>query len=333
MTSEEAPLQPDRPIIDPHLHLWEIRAAPGSPQEPQTFLLPDLLAMVRESGHTVTHTVFVECWQMYRPDGPEELRSLGETEFANGIAAISASGGYGPCRVSHRIVGSVDLRLGDRLRPVLEAHVARAGERFRGIRMRLAYSEEGMFGFPCEPELRGIMRDPRFREGARVLADMGLSLDVWCFHTQLAELTELADAVPDLAIVLDHIGTPETQGRWASRQDEARAQWARSLAELAQRPNVVIKIGGMGMDLSGAIPAGTGPGRSAELAERWRPLAETAIAAFTPGRAMFESNFPPDKAAGNYGAVWNAFKIIAGDYTEAEKDRLFRGTAAETYKI
>lgn len=333
MIHEEQALEPERPIIDPHLHLWEIQRSDGSLQEPQVFLLPELVAMVRESGHNVTHTVFVECGQMYRPDGPEELRSLGETEFVNGIAAMSASGGYGPCRAAHRIVGNVDLRLGDWVRPALEAHVDRAGERFCGIRMRMAYSEEGMFGFPCDPGLRGIMGDPRFRDGARVLAAMGLSLDLWCMHTQLEELAAFADAVPELAIVLDHVGTPETQGRWAARQDEARAQWAQGLAEVARRPNVTLKIGGMGMDLSGAIPAETGSATSAELAEKWRPLVETCIETFGPARAMFESNFPPDKTAGSYGATWNAFKIIARDCSEAEKDRLFRGTAAKTYRI
>lgn len=333
MTSEEVALEPERAIIDPHLHLWDIQGSDGSLQEAQRFLLPELLAMVEASGHDVTHTVFVECGQMYRPDGPEHLRSLGETEFVNGIAAMSASGAYGACRVAHRIVGHADLRLGDHVRPALEAHVARSGERFRGIRMRMAYSDEGMFGFPCDPALRGVMSDPRFREGASALAAMGLSLDLWCLHTQLDDLTALADAVPDLTIVLDHIGTPETQGRWAGRQNEARAEWAAKLAEPARRENVVLKIGGLGMDLSAPIPAATGSGTSSDLAAKWRPLVETAIAAFGPARAMFESNFPPDKAAASYGATWNAFKIIAKDYSENEKDRLFRGTAAQTYRI
>ena len=333
MIRQEQALEPERPIIDPHLHLWEIHGAEGSLQEPQVFLLPDLVAMVRDSGHNLSHTVFVEAGQMYRRDGPEELRSLGETEFVNGIAAMSASGLYGACRAAHRIVGHVDLRLGDRVRPVLEAHVARAGERFRGIRMRMAYSDEGMFGFPCAPELRGIMSDPRFRDGARVLGQMGLTLDLWCLHTQLGELAALADAVPGLTIVLDHLGTPETQGRWANRQDQARAEWASALTRLAERPNVVIKVGGLGMDLGGTIPSQVGTGTGEALAARWRPLVETAIATFSPARAMFESNFPPDKTAGSYGATWNAFKIIVCDWSEDEKDRLFRGTAAETYRI
>lgn len=333
VTAEESPIEPERPIIDPHLHLWEILPAPGSPQLPQVFLLPELLQTLEASGHKVTHTVFVECHQMYRHDGPEELQPVGETEFANGAAAMAASGKYGPCLVSHRIVSSANLLLGDAVRSVLEAHAARAGERFRGIRMPLAYSEADMFGFPCDPSLKGIMLDPRFREGAQVLADMDLSLDVWCLHTQLDELVDLADALPELTIILDHVGTPESQGVWAGREADARADWAAKIAELARRPNVLVKLGGLGMDIGAQVGANNVLSPSAELAERWRPYIEPCIEAFTPTRAMFESNFPPDNAAGSYGATWNAFKIIAANCSGEEKDRLFRRTAASTYRI
>jgi predicted TIM-barrel fold metal-dependent hydrolase len=238
---------------------------------------------------------------------------------------MSASGNYGPSRYAHRIVGSADLTLGARVEPVLEAHLAVAGERFRGIRMAVAYSDAGLFGFPCDPAGKGIMLRPEFREGARALAELDLSLDVWCVHSQLPELITLADGLPGLAIVLDHVGTPLSP--------EVHGEWAGAIAELAKRPNVRVKLGGMGMDLSGPITAKTGSGHSEVLAAQWRPLVETCIEAFGPARAMFESNFPPDKAAGSYGATWNAFKIIAQGYSEDEKDRLFRGTAAETYRI
>lgn len=333
MAAEEPALDAERPIIDPHLHLWEILAAPGSPQQPQRFLLPELLETVSGSGHNVTHTVFVECHQMYRRDGPEQLRPVGETEFANGVAAMSASGNYGSCKVADRIVGNADLRLGGRVREVLEAHVARAGERFRGIRMPTAFSEAGMFGFPCDPAARGIMLDSRFREGARVLGEMGLSLDVWCLHTQLDKLIGVADALPDLAIILDHVGTPESGGAWAGRAAEARVDWAGRIFDLARRPNVSVKLGGLGMDIARSIGAETGPAGSQELAEKWRPYIETCIEAFSPQRAMFESNFPPDKAAGSYGVTWNAFKRIAANYSEDEQDHLFRRTAARSYRI
>jgi L-fuconolactonase len=333
MPAEEPALDPERPIIDPHLHLWDIAAGGRAHQEPQAFLLPDALAMLAGSGHNVTHTVFLECNAMYRQDGPENMRVIGETEFANGVAAMCASGRYGPCRIAHRIVGHADLSQGDAVRPVLDAHLARAGERFRGVRGRTAYSDAPMFGMPCPPSRQGMTRSPAFRAGAAVLAEMGLSLDVWCVHTQLGELIEFADALPDLAIVLDHIGTPESQGNWAGREAEAHAEWAAGIAELARRPNVFIKLGGMGMDFSRPVPVEPGTAHSQELADRWRPYVETCIAAFSPQRAMFESNFPPDKAAGTYGATWNAFKRIASSYSDDEKDALFRGTAARFYRI
>lgn len=333
MRPEEPPLEPKRPIIDPHLHLWDIRPAAGALQAPQRFLLPELLETVHASGHNVTHSIFVECRAMYRQEGPPELRSLGETEFANGVAAMSASGAYGPVRVAHRIVGAVDLRLGEAVTPVLEAHVARAGERFCGVRCNTAFSEAGMFGAPCDPRTRGALVRAEFREGARALARMGLSLDAWVFHSQLGELAALADAVPELTIVLDHIGTPEGLGVYAGRAAEARTEWAERIGELARRPNLYCKLGGLGMDLTGPIPAEVGSATSETLAAAWRPYLETCIEAFGAQRCMFESNFPPDQAAGSYGATWNAFKIIARGGSETEKDRLFRGTAAEVYRI
>ena len=324
--TEEAPLDPGRPIIDPHLHLWEPR--PG-----MRFLVQEAAAMITASGHNVTHTVFVECHAMHRAGGPEAMGPVGETEFVVGQAAMSASGNYGPALLGHRIVGTANLLLGDAVAPVLEAHVAAGAGRFRGVRMSCAYSAAGMFGMPSNPELKGLLTRPAFRTGAQVLARMGLSLDVWCVHTQLAELIALADSVPDLTIVLDHIGTPESLGQYAGRGDGARREWAVLIAELARRSNVVIKLGGLGMDISGGMGGASQLQSSRQLADKWRPYMENSIAAFGPTRAMFESNFPPDNAGGSYGATWNAFKIIAADYSEAEQDALFRGTAARVYEI
>ena len=333
LSSVEVVLEPDRLIIDPHLHLWEILAAGDLPQEPQSFLFPELLKTVQSSGHAITHSVFVECGQMYRRDGPEEHRSLGETEFANGIAAMSASGNYGTARFAHRIVGNTDLRLGDRVKPILEAHIAAAGERFCGVRMHTAFSEAGLFGHPCDSGQRHVLRDPRFYAGARVLAEMGLSLDVWCLQNQIEDVIALADAVPALVIILDHVGTPETNGKWAHCQEEGFADWATKIHALSERANVRVKLGGLGMDLSCPITAATGTNTGTKLAAQWRPAIEICIDKFFPSRAMFESNFPPDRPAGTYRATWNAFKLIASSYSEVEKDHLFRRTAAETYHI
>lgn len=328
MDEYEAAIDPARPIIDPHLHLWEIHGAPGSPREPQRFFVHEAAEAIAASGHTVTHTVFVECNAMCRPDGPEEFRSLGETEFATGMAAMSASGNYGKARINHRIVGDIDLR-GSAVDAVLDAHVSVASERFRGIRVNVAYSPHGLFGYPCNPALGTVLGDPGFVAGARVLAARGFSLDIWCLHSQIAQVATLADTIPHLPIVLDHLGTPDP----GTDRIEAMNRWRTAVEALAQRPNVKIKLGGMGMDLSRSIPSKTGNTSSEQLAEAWRERVETCIAAFSPARAMFESNFPPDKAAGSYGATWNAFKRIARQYSQDEQDCLFRRSAAQTYRI
>ena len=328
MATEEPALDPGRTIIDPHLHHWEIFAHSG--QQPQRFLFDEARAEIAASGHAVTCSVYVECGQMYRPDGPMELRSLGETEFATGVAAMAASGAYGPCRLAHRIVGAIDLTVPNAA-SVIEAHQRIAGARFRGIRTNTAFSEGGLFGFPCDPALRDLVGSALFRAGAAELAARDLSLDVWCLDSQLASVATLADMLPDMAIVLDHCATPDPAG--PADAGERLALWAGRLRDVAQRPNVHIKIGGLGMDVTGPLAPRSGPASSAELAERWRPLVETCIDIFTPARAMFESNFPPDNSTATYGATWNAFKRLSAGLSEDEQDALFRGTAARVYRI
>src|SRR5438067_481994 len=121
----EPPLAPELPIIDPHHHLWDHPAS--------RYMLDEILADTG-TGHPVLATVFVECMSMYRADGPELMRPVGETEFVNGIAAQSASGQYGDTRVAAAIVSYADLSSGAAVEEALHAHIAAAPSRFRGIR-------------------------------------------------------------------------------------------------------------------------------------------------------------------------------------------------------
>ncbi|WP_343893788.1 amidohydrolase family protein [Craurococcus roseus] len=324
LVREEA-LEPALPIVDPHHHLWD---QPG-----ERYLLDDLLRDTG-SGHDVRATVFVQCGAMYRAAGPEERRSLGETEFANGAAARSASGRYGSTRACAGIVGMADLTLGDRVEPLLEAHMAVAGERFRGVRNRTAWhpSPEVRSNLTMPPP--GPLAHPGFAEGAKRLAGFGLALDVWAYHTQLAQVLGLARAVQELAVVVDHVGGPIGVGPFAGRRAEVFAEWKRGMLALAACPNVLVKLGGLAMQAGGFdFHLRDRPPGSAELAEAWRPYIETCVEAFGPSRCMFESNFPVDKGMCGYAVLWNAFKRLAAGASATEKAALFSGTAVRAYRL
>src|SRR5262245_29445243 len=111
-------IEPALPIVDPHHHLWDVDRA--------RYLLDELRADTG-SGTNIVATVFIEARAMRRASGPAEMRPVGETEFVNGVAAMSASGLYGSTRHCAAIVGHADLRLGGRVEPVLEAHLRTGG--------------------------------------------------------------------------------------------------------------------------------------------------------------------------------------------------------------
>jgi predicted TIM-barrel fold metal-dependent hydrolase len=319
-------IEPDLPIVDPHHHLVD---------RPETgrYLLPELLADLG-SGHNVTATVYLEWLSMYRGTGPTDLRPVGEIEFANGVAAMAASGTYGKTQVCAGIVGYADLTLGAAVEKVLEAMIMAGGGRFRGIRFITAsHPDQAAWGsVVTRPE--GLLADKRVRGGFARLAPLGLSFDAWMYHTQLGELVELARAFPETPIVLDHVGGPIGLGRYAGKRGEVFAEWSGRIRELAACPNVHVKLGGLGMRMFGfdlhtrELPPG-----SEELAAAWRPYIETCITAFGPQRAMFESNFPVDKGGCGYAALWNAFKHIAAGCSAAEKAALFAGTATKFYRL
>jgi L-fuconolactonase len=316
-------LEPDLPIVDPHHHLWD---RPG-----WRYLLDELLADLN-SGHRIIATVFLQCRAMHRADGPEALRPVGETEFVNGVAAMSASGGYGPARVCAGIVGHADLTLGAPVRDVLAAHIRAGGDRFRGIRHTNAW--ESSVPRPSNAPRPGLLADPAFRAGFAELAPLGLSFDAWMYHPQIPELTDLARAFPDTAIVLNHVGGPLGIGAYAGRRDAMLADWGASIRELATCPNVCVKLGGLGMPLTGlGFHERPEPPSSEELADASRPYFEACIDAFGPGRCMFESNFPVDKESFSYAVYWNACKRLTRGAGAAEKADLFRGTAARFYRI
>ena len=328
LTPEPA-LEPELPICDPHHHFWDRRTA-RLPY--QRYLLDELLADI--SGHKVRSTVFIEARSMYRADGPEELRPVGEVEFVQGLAAASASGIYGPGRAAASIVGHANLNLGERVETVLEALQAASPNRFRGIRHTVTWDDNPHVENTAAHKIPGQLASGQFRAGARVLARMGFSLEGWMYFHQLPDLAAFARAVPDLTIVLNHIGGLIRIGPYANRVEEVMARWRDGIAQVAACPNVYIKLGGIGMPRTGFDwHARETPIGSEELAASMAPLMNYCIEQFGPNRSMFESNFPVDKVSYSYNVLYNAFKRLSAGYSPSERAAMFHDTAARVYRV
>ena len=322
---QEKIIEPELPIVDAHHHLWD--------RPENQYLLPDLLSDI-SAGHNIRATVAVECGAMYRQDAVTELRPIGETEFLNGAAAMSASGGYGECRICAGMVGHADLRLGERVGPILEAHIRAGGDRFRGVRHISAWHEDPAARGSMATPPPNLLGDPSFRQGFAKLAPLDLSFDTWMYHTQLPELVDLAQAFPQTTIVLNHVGGTIGIGPYAGKRDAVFVDWKANMQSLARCPNVFVKLGGLGMRLFGFdFASRPTPPSSEELAQSWRPYIDACIEAFTPERCMFESNFPVDKGTCSYAVIWNAFKRITAQASAAEKQALFSGTASKVYRL
>jgi predicted TIM-barrel fold metal-dependent hydrolase len=318
-------LEPGLPIVDPHHHLYD--------RPRYTYLFPELLADVG-SGHNIRATLYEQAGSMYRADGPEELKSLGETEFVCGIAAMSASGNYGPTRCVAGVVGYVDLRLGSRAKGVLERHIAISDGRIRGIRNGATWSDDPVLKGFGGAAGAGLYLDKNFREGFAALVALDLTFDAWVFQTQLVDVVDLAHAFPQARIVLNHVGGPVAIGPYAGKRDEAFAAWHAKIQEVASLHNTYVKLGGLGMKMIGFdFFEKPEPPSSQDLEKAWRPYIETCIAAFGPQRSMFESNFPVDKGTCSYQVLWNAFKRIAAGHSADEKTALFSGAAKKAYRL
>lgn len=319
-TRKEAAIDPQRPILDAHHHLWDHANNP---------YLADAFLKDADAGHNIVASVFVECHMHYDTTAEESFRSVGETAWAT---EVSRSAGLDGTRVAAGIVGYVDLMAGAGAAGVLERHIEVSGGRFCSVRNTSAWhgdpSARGSIATP-PPDL--LYRDD-FRAGLAELSRLGLAFDAWMYHTQLDELSDLMDAFPDTIFVLNHCGGPIGIGPYAGKRQEVFEDWREKMRRVAERPNIYVKLGGFGMRLFGFdVHTKDLPPSSEDLARLWGPYAETAIALFGPQRCMFESNFPVDKGSCDYVTLWNAYKRIAAQYSASEQQDLFMDAALRAY--
>ena len=325
----EDPISPNIPIIDPHHHLWDVGFG--------RYYIEELLEDINSSGHNILSTVYIMSssnTKIYSKDGLEEFKPLTEIEFATSEGKRADLIPNNKVKVNASIVGSVDLTYGNKLQPVLEKAVNISEGRLKGIRMLLASHIDPRISSGAVKSDLGLMLHPNFIDGAKCIQNANLSLDFWIYHTQLNEMEKIARSLSDLTIILNHIGGPIHLGEYEGKQAATHREWRSAMMRLSRIPNINVKLGGLGMAVNGAkFHNNKFPPNSVQLSDVWKPWIYETIDMFGFDRCMFESNFPVDKGSCSYGALWNAFKILAKDMSDDEINKLFSKNAAKIYKI
>ncbi len=317
-------VEPERAIIDTHHHLWKTASPWG------TYVLKDLWEDT-DSGHNIEKTVFIDCHSNYRKDGPDHLKPIGETEFVAAVAEESAQQD-GKATIA-AIISHANMMLGEAVEMVLEAHEEAGKGLFRGIRHAGPYDSTGTLSNPGSRYPSPYDRDD-FRKGVKTLGQLGYTYDTWHFHHQNQAFLDLARAVPETTMILDHFGTPLGVGAYAGKQEEIFEQWKKDMAEIAGCPNTIAKLGGLSMPDNGfGWDQNESPPTSDEFVAAQKRYYLHTIECFGPERCMFESNFPVDKLSISYHVLWNGMKKIVADFSEDEKHAMFYGTAARVYRL
>ena len=161
----------------------------------------------------------------------------------------------------------------------------------------------------------GSMDDPKWRDGYALLASHGLRFDLQTPWWHLDAACELARDFPGTTLVLNHTGLP------SERSKEGLDAWRSAMSKLADAPNVVVKISGIGL-----------PGEPWTVANN-RPIVLDTIAMFGVERCMFASNFPVDSLCGTYAEIFSGFAEIVADFSDSDRHALFVGNAERVYDI
>lgn len=298
----------DGPMVDAHQHFWQ-------PQiNPHPWLAPDVLIPFRygdytaikkeylppdylkdaTSQHNVVATVYVDAeWD---PQDP-----LGETRYIHTVAD--------KFNMPNAVVAQAWLHHDDIERVLSEQA---AFPLVRSVRHKPAGAQTPQ---EAQQGVRTLMSDDKWREGYALLSKFDLNFDLQTPWWNLHEARQLALDFPQTLIILNHTGLP------SDRSPEGLAAWHSAMSLLADIPNIVVKISGIGL-----------PDKKWSIKDnRW--IIQEAVKIFGTERAMFASNFPVDGLCGDLATIFNGFKDAVKDYNYEEQHKLFFANAKKYYKI
>jgi predicted TIM-barrel fold metal-dependent hydrolase len=319
--NQETILEPDLAIIDAHHHLIDTDRHSYTIEKYKQDCV---------SGHNIVVSVYIEVREKYYNEGPEWLHPVGETEF---VAGLHDSMLPNEQRLCQGIIGYADLEVGNKVADVLDAHMEAGKGRFKGIRRGVYWSSDpAVYDHVSIRPRSGLMLDPDFRCGFSHLQPRGLTFDAVLFHPQLNELADLAKSFPDTIIILNHVGFKLGVGGYLNDKEQVFKEWRDGLKLVSHCPNVMVKIGGLGMKVWG-FDVENKKQDYLELAGAWRPVIETGIELFGTDRCIFESNYPVDGATTTFNSLWNALKFITRNYSDDEKRKLYFGNANRVYGL
>ncbi|MBO0822591.1 MAG: amidohydrolase family protein [Actinobacteria bacterium] len=312
----ETAIGPDIPIVEAHHHM--------KPDGSGGYTRADLKRDISQ-GHNIVKTVFIDCNSAYRTSGPEQLRPVGETEWA-----VSQQGQDGICA---GIVGHANMYLGAGIGEVLDAHMEAGGSSFKGVRHNVAWDKHPDTNNALRGAPEFALLDPAFTAAGAELAKRGLVFETWLYFNQLSDMKKMAAALPDLKIILNHLGGPACNGPYAADRPGMLAEWRANMADLAEAPNVFLKVGGIGYKSFVEQSVLDGPRSSEFLAEYWKPEILFAIETFGPERSMLETNYPEDRHLTDFVVLWNTYKRITADLSDDERSWVYEKAAMTIYGL
>lgn len=347
------------PIIDPHIHQWDLLCTPRILSVPRRllgwnrFLYENTLKLGAKKSDRdyVGRTDFV-AWDYLPDDYARDAAELPVTQIVHVEAEWRDRSPLGPAGetawLEQLFAGVNKPQLGGivayaqlqspQLSALLDAHRS-ASSKLRGIRQMLAFdTDTGIMRFCDRPHLS---QDVQWRRGFERLPDYSLSFDAWVFHHQLHEIAALAKAFPGQQFVLDHMGTPigyggpfASYGRNAQARDVIRRTWQLGMATLAEQPNVTVKLSGFFMPVVGwGFEKRQQPVSQQELLDAFAPAAHFVLEQFGVERCLFASNFPMDKVSLSLRQLYSLYAATVAHLPEADQRKLFHDNAQRIYRL